>query len=53
MHSGMKELNLGPSSLVATSAISLNQTAVARAIAATMLSSVVAAIAKKYPEEKY
>ena len=39
-----------------TSAISLNRTAVARAIvtiAATTLSTVVAAIAKKYPDDKY
>ena len=41
---------------MATAAISLNRTAVARAIvaiAATMLSSVAAAKAKKYPDEKY
>ena len=36
-----------------STAISLNQTAVARAIAATMLSRLAAAIAKKYSDEKY
>ena len=45
---------LGPSSLLAiASAISLNRTAVARVIAATMLRSMAAAIAKKDPDEKY